>query len=113
MAFPVFITDGERNIEFVSGSIPVVIGNVTLTEAGEIPVSANLDGVTVNATFPETVNATITNNLTVNDVIETVNVSVVNNQNIGPALDSGVYDAFGRTRVSEPVTLFQSNWVEA
>lgn len=108
MAVPVQITDGSTNLEFTEGSIPVVLGNVTLTEAGEVPVSCNLDGATINAVFPETVNAAITNNITVNDVLETVNVSVINNDDIHPGVDSGFYDAFGRARICEPVTLFQS-----
>lgn len=108
MSIPVLITDGENNLAFTDGQLPVFLGNITLTAGGEIPVSANLEGTTVNATFPETVNANVTNNITVNDVIETVNVNIINNGDIHPSNDSGVYDAFGRTRISEPVTLFQS-----
>ena len=108
MPTPYAITDGKTVIEFTNNSIPVFLGNVTLTGNGEIPVSVDLDGATVNAVFPDTVNSAITNNITVNDVIETVNVSVVNNHDITPAMDSGVYDAFGRTRVCEVETIFQS-----
>jgi len=108
MSIPVIITDGENNLAFTDGQLPVYLGNVTLTGNGEIPVSANLDGATINATFPETVNAAITNNITVNDVISTVNVTVLNNNDIRPAQDSGAFDAFERLRVSELITLFQS-----
>lgn len=113
MPVPVQISDGNQALSFSAGSIPVVLGNVTLTENGEIPVAVDLDGATVNAVFPETVNSAITNNITVNDVIETVNVSIVSDTaDIFSQEDSGVFDAFGRQRVSEPVTLFQSMLVD-
>ena len=109
MSIPVLITDGQTNLEFADGALPVYLGNITLTAGGEIPVSANLEGTTVNATFPETVNAAITNNLTVNDVIETVNVNILTNAaDAFSKVDSGLFDAFGRQRTSQPVTLFQS-----
>jgi hypothetical protein len=109
MPLPVFITDGEDALDIVGGALPVYLGNITLTAGGEIPVSANLEGTTVNATFPETVNSAITNNITVNDVIETVNCHILENDaDAFSKVDSGLFDAFGRQRVSTPVTLFQS-----
>lgn len=108
MSIPVLITDGQNNLAFANGAMPVYLGNITLVD-GAIPVSANLEGTTVNATFPATVNAAITNNITVNDVISTVNVAIVSDAaDIFSQEDSGVFDAFGRQRMSQPVTLFQS-----
>lgn len=108
MAVPVILSDGENNVALSEGSIPVILGNITLVN-GAIPVSANLEGTTVNAAFPETVNAAITNNITVNDVITTVNCRIVQNDaDVFAQNDSGLFDAFGRQRVGMPVTLFQS-----
>lgn len=67
MSIPVIITDGQTTLSFVGG---------------KLPIDLDLTGLTVNATFPATVNTSVTNNVTVNDVRSTVNVSLTGSKDV-------------------------------
>ena len=102
----VIITSGNVNIDSNTGNLSVDIKafNDTLT------VNDVLSTVNVAVTGTPNVAVTNTANVAVTSA-PTINVTVLNNEEIHPEQDSGVYDAFGRTRVSEPYTLFQSTLV--
>lgn len=121
-------TDAQLNV----GNANITVGNVGITSFGNIPITGNtlpvtVSGGNVNAVVTGNVTSTlsgnlagITGNVTIVDgggaitVDGTVNIGTMPNVNatvsgnVNATLDGTNLDAFGRLRVSNPVTLFDS-----
>jgi hypothetical protein len=102
----VAVSGGTVNVATASGNLSVDIKafNDTLT-VNNIIATSNVAVIgTPNVAVTNTPNVAVTSS-------SNLNVTVLNNDDIHPATDSGIFDAFGRTRISEPYTLFQSTLV--
>ena len=98
------------NVTVVQGTDPwVITGNVNASVTGN--VNASVTG-NVNASVTGNVNASVTGNVTVtqgtNPWTVTGNVTTIPSGTTNVALGGTNLDAFGRLRVSEPYTLFDS-----